>query len=57
MTVSVHNGTSDMYKADANCKELTERTAAVIDNETLLLLFVSTQQNNLGICMKYAIKR
>jgi hypothetical protein len=57
MTVSVNNGTSDMYKADANCMELTEKTAAVIDNGTLLLLFVSTQQNNLGLCIDYAIQR
>jgi hypothetical protein len=54
---AVYNkGTSDMYKVDANCNELTEKTAAAIDSSTLLLLFVSTQQNNLGLCMKYAIK-
>jgi hypothetical protein len=46
-----------MYKADANCNELTEQTADVIDNDTLKLLFVSTQQNNLGLCIRYAIQK
>ena len=45
-----------MYKVDANCNELTEKTAAAIESSTLLLLFVSTQKNNLGLCMEYAIK-
>lgn len=34
---------SDMNKDGAHCRELTERTASVIDNNTLKLLFVSTQ--------------
>ena len=45
-----------MYKADANCNELIEQTAAAIDNDTLKLLFVSTQ-HNLGLCIKYAIEQ
>ena len=53
---AVDNITPDMYKADANCNELTEQTADVIDDDTLKLLFVSTQQNNLGLCIKYAIQ-
>ena len=46
-----------MYKADANCNELIEQTAAAIDNDTLKLLFVSTQQYNLELCIKYAIEQ
>ena len=44
-----------MYKVDVNCKELIEKMTAVIDDDTLKLLFVSTQQNNLGLCIQYAI--
>ena len=46
-----------MYKADANCYELTEQTAIAIDDDTLRLLFVSTQQNNLMLCIKYAVAK
>ena len=46
-----------MYKADANCDELMEKTATAIDSGALLRLFVSTQQNNLRLCIQYAIER
>ena len=46
-----------MYKADANGYELMEQTATAINDDTLKHLFVSTQQKNLELCMKYAIKR
>ena len=52
---SIYNAILDMYKADANCYELTEKTATAIDNDTLKHLFVSTQQNNLMLCIKYAV--
>ena len=35
--------TPDMNKPETNCRELTARTAAVLDNKNLQLLFVSTQ--------------
>ena len=38
------------------CPELTEKTAAVL-NDNLQLLFVSTQQNNLGLCIRYAVEQ
>jgi hypothetical protein len=38
MNIQYYNVTSDMYKADANCNELTEQTAAVIDDDTLTAL-------------------
>ncbi|KIM82346.1 hypothetical protein PILCRDRAFT_97521 [Piloderma croceum F 1598] len=47
----------DMYKLDANCHELTKQTAAVINDDTLQLLFVSTQRNNLELCVEYSIKQ
>ena len=39
-----------------NCPELTEKTADAIDNFSLLELFLSTQMNNVELCMKAAIQ-
>ncbi|KAG1848827.1 era-like GTP-binding protein [Suillus tomentosus] len=47
----------NMEKDDADCRTLIERTAETLDNEVLQQLFVSTQQTNLEICMKYAVER
>ena len=37
-------------------KELTEKTADSLDNLALKILFVSIQQNNLELCIGYAVK-
>ena len=37
-------------------KELIQKTADSLDNLALKMLFVSVQQNNLELCIKYAIK-
>jgi hypothetical protein len=55
--IAYHNSASDMYKADADCHELIKQTAVVINDDTLQLLFVSTQRNNLELCIEYSIKR
>ncbi|KAG1733835.1 hypothetical protein EDB19DRAFT_2026674 [Suillus lakei] len=47
----------DMNKHDADCGTLMERTAKTLGNEVLTQLFVSTQQINLELCMKYAVER
>ncbi|KAG1816645.1 GTP-binding protein [Suillus variegatus] len=47
----------NMNKDNADCGALIERTAGALDDEALKQLFVSTQQTNLEICMKYAIER
>ena len=39
-----------------NCPELTEKTADAIDDDSLHQLFVSTQMNNLDICVKSALQ-
>jgi hypothetical protein len=39
-----------------NCPELTERTADAIDNVILQELFISTQRNNLDLCVKSALQ-
>jgi hypothetical protein len=57
MHTTYYNVASDMYKPDANCHELSKQTAAVINDDTLQHLFVSTQQNNLELCVEYSIKQ
>ncbi|KAG2336930.1 hypothetical protein BDR05DRAFT_1063488 [Suillus weaverae] len=47
----------NMDKIDADCALLMKRTAETLDNEVLKQLFVSTQQVNLELCMKYAVER
>ena len=36
-------------------KDLIEKTASSLDDTTLKLLFVSVQQNNIDLCVRYAI--
>ncbi|KAG0706115.1 hypothetical protein DFH29DRAFT_798958 [Suillus ampliporus] len=47
----------DMDKDSADCGLLIKCTAETLDNEVLKQLFVSTQQTNLELCMKYAVER
>ncbi|KAF8703648.1 hypothetical protein AX14_014171, partial [Amanita brunnescens Koide BX004] len=46
----------DMHKNDTNCPELTQETANAIDDASLHELFVSTQTNNLDLCVKSALQ-
>ena len=46
-----------MNKQETKCHELTETIAGVLDNDHLQQLFVSTQKNNMEICMKYALEK
>ena len=39
-----------------NCAELTQETANAIDNDSIYQLFVSTQMNNLDLCVKSALQ-
>ena len=41
---------------EKNCNELTEQTADAIDNDSMHQLFVSTQMNNLDLCVKSALR-
>ncbi|KAG8749005.1 hypothetical protein FRC14_001770 [Serendipita sp. 396] len=47
----------NMNTEGSDCSELVERTAAVLDNETLQQLFVSTQRNSLKLCIRYGLER
>ncbi|KAF8346431.1 hypothetical protein F5887DRAFT_1271767 [Amanita rubescens] len=46
----------DMDLLDNNCAELTQKTADVIDDDSIHQLFVSTQMNNLDLCVKSALQ-
>jgi hypothetical protein len=39
-----------------NCPELTEKTADAINNSSLHQLFLSTQMNNLDLCVEAALQ-
>jgi hypothetical protein len=46
-----------MQVEDSNCYELIEKTANALNSDTLKLLFVSVQQNNIDLCIKYAVRQ
>ena len=45
-----------MNLSQGHCNELVEQTAAALNEKILQALFVSTQQNQMELCFKYAIK-
>ena len=45
-----------MDLAEKNCAELTQQTADAIDDDIMHGLFVSTQMNNLDLCVKSALR-
>lgn len=47
----------DMHRPEADCSDLVKKTAAALSDDTLQQLFVSTQQNSLETCIRYAIER
>ena len=52
---------SEMQKDNGNhqdqVKELTEKTADSLNNLALKMLYVSVQQNNLELCLRYAVEK
>ena len=46
----------EMNKEENQCSELSEKTADILNNDVLVNLFVSTQKNNLDLCIERAIK-
>lgn len=47
-----------MDKPNTDCRKLTEKTAKVLNNNRILQqLFVSTQTNNLALCIEYAVTK
>ncbi|KAF8729090.1 hypothetical protein AX14_006458 [Amanita brunnescens Koide BX004] len=51
-----HVRLEDMHRPERNCPELTQETANAIDDTSLHGLFVSTQMNNLDLCVVSALK-
>jgi hypothetical protein len=45
-----------MDKEDNQCSELSEKTINILDNDALVNLFISTQQNNLDLCITKSIE-
>ncbi|KAJ6452585.1 hypothetical protein C8R45DRAFT_1040303 [Mycena sanguinolenta] len=46
----------DMREEASSCNELVEKTANALTDATLRLLFVSVQQNNIYLCIHYAVE-
>ncbi|KAF8329050.1 hypothetical protein F5887DRAFT_1142597 [Amanita rubescens] len=46
----------DMDLPEKNCAELTQQTGDAIDDDSIHQLFVSTQMNNLDLCVKSALR-
>jgi hypothetical protein len=46
-----------MHEPGGNCDELMKKTVDALSSEELQQLFVSTQQNNLDLCVEYGIKK
>ncbi|KAJ7026518.1 hypothetical protein C8F04DRAFT_108939 [Mycena alexandri] len=46
----------DMRKETSNCMDLIEKTANTLTDDMLKLLFVSVQQNNIDLCIQFAVK-
>ena len=55
------NAMLDLHKETGNhqeqVKDLIEKTASSLDDTALKILFVSVQQNNIDLCVRYAINR
>ncbi|KDR79415.1 hypothetical protein GALMADRAFT_154320 [Galerina marginata CBS 339.88] len=51
---SGHVQLDDMRDMSSDCVELIEKTASVLDDDTLKLLFVSVQENNINLCIHHA---
>ncbi|KAG9314888.1 hypothetical protein JVU11DRAFT_3990 [Chiua virens] len=47
----------DMHKFNEGCKIVLEKTAAALNDESLQMLFVTTQSANIMLCVKYAVNR
>jgi hypothetical protein len=56
LLLSWNNILIDMDLPEKNCPELTEKTADAIDDSSLQELFVLTQRNNLGLCVRAGLR-
>ncbi|KAF8130212.1 GTP-binding protein [Boletus edulis] len=47
----------NIHKANEGCNILIENTASVLNDEALQMLFVSAQETNIALCIKYTAQR
>ena len=47
---------TDMREAASDCSELIAKTANALNDDRLQMLLVSVQQNNMNLCVKYAVR-
>ena len=52
----LHTSDSETGKHQDQVKVLIEKTASALDDMALKMLFVSVQQNNVDVCIQYAIQ-
>jgi hypothetical protein len=45
-----------MHETGADCSDLIERTANALSSKKLEQLLISTQRNNLNLCVKYGVQ-
>jgi hypothetical protein len=45
-----------MHEPGGNCNELIKKTADALSSEELQELFLSTQQNNVELCVEYGVR-
>ena len=57
MTTPINIQLVDMNKPKADCGRLVDTVAAVLDDTNLQRLFVSTQRNNIKLCVTYGVVR
>jgi len=53
---SDHVRLDDMRAETSSCNELIEKTADALNEDTLKLLFVSVQENNINLSIRYAVR-
>ena len=46
-----------MHEPGGDCTELIKKTADALSGEKLQQLFLSTQQNNVELCLEYGMRR
>ena len=46
-----------LHKSNEGCNSLLENMAAVLSEETLQMLFVSAQETNIALCIRFAARR
>ena len=57
MPISHTNALAEMHMKNSSCKNLVEETAAALNEETVVLMLLAVQKNNLELSVKTALRR